>query len=183
MTDDTTIWQATATDVIAAIKAEIAKITPRELSHEDLYDHLLSVSRAELAESVPAIRDMSEKAFSSVMAVILDRLGGDGIETHGRPAIWLQVTPAEEKRLPNRYAGARRWIRLASIEEVHPMPGIAVGEDMRTWQYVIQVSANGKTYDASPVRFLGQAVEAPVERLLALVNTAVSEENRRRAQL
>ncbi|NBB13572.1 hypothetical protein [Pseudomonas sp. SLFW] len=183
MTDETTIWQATAIEVIEAIKADFAKITPRELSPGDIYDHLLSVRREELAEWVPAVRDMGENAFSSLMAVILDRLGGDGIVTYGRPAIWLQVTLAEEGRLPDRYAGARRWIRLASVEEVHPKPGIAVGEDMRTWQYVLQVSANGKTYDVSTVRYLGAAVDAPVERLLSLISAAVSEENRRRAQL
>lgn len=183
MTDETTSWQTTATKIITAIKNDISKVTPRELSPDDFYEHLLTVRREELAESVPEIRDMSDKTFASVMGVILDRLGGDGIVTHGSPAIWLQVTPAEDKRLPDRYAGARRWIRLSSIEEVHPMPGIAIGDDVSTWQYVLQVAANGKTYDVSPVRYLGQAVEAPIERLLALISTAVSEENRRRMQL
>ncbi|QKZ07835.1 hypothetical protein [Pseudomonas eucalypticola] len=180
---DGIIWQGTASAVIEAIKADFSKITPHELSPDDIYDRLLSARREELAEWVPNIRDMGEDAFAVLMGVLLDRLGGDGIVTHGQPAIWLQVTPAVEKQLPDRYAGARRWIRLAAIEEVHPRPGIAVGEDIRTWQYVIQVSANGKTYDVSTVRYLGAAVDAPLERLLSLVSTAVSEENRRRAQL
>lgn len=180
---DGIIWQGTATEVIKAIESDFSKITPHELSPDDIYDRLLSVRREELAEWVPVIRDMDDNAFTVLMGVLLDRLGGDGIVTHGHPAIWLQVTPAVEKHLPDRYAGARRWIRLAAIEEVHPRPAIAMGDDIQTWQYVIQVTAKGKTYDVTPVRFLGQAVDAPVERLLHLVNTAVSEENRRRAQL
>ncbi|QUG93461.1 MULTISPECIES: hypothetical protein [Pseudomonas] len=172
-----------ATQVIDAAKEDVKGIYKGELDRDQLYFHLLQMDPDLLAEVVPALRDLEDQDYAGVMGVVIERLQVDNIVTHGQPAMWIQVTPSQEGMHPSSSEGDRRWIRLATIEEVHPQPIIAIGNDSRHWQRAVQILANEKRYHVTPTLFKGLAVKHVVDKVLALVNHAVSEENRRRMQL
>ncbi|MEJ7804618.1 MAG: hypothetical protein WKG03_01690 [Telluria sp.] len=62
------------------------------------------------------------------------------------------------------------WIRLDTITAVIPEASIAVGDDPEQWTHSITVEACGRLFHPSAVQFQGSSVNAPVERLLALIS-------------
>ncbi len=182
MTEEKPTWQTIAIEIIEALKEDAKPHHRGELDDAKLYYHFLSIPSKHLSEIAPVVSSLSENTYASVLGIILERLGGDGIVTQGEPPMWLQVTPNIPNMLPRREKGEGRWIRLSAIQEVIPQPGITSG-DSRDWQYGVNVLANGEKYDVTATLFKGSAVTHPVNKLLNLVNRAVSEEHRRRAQL
>ncbi|CAI9899187.1 TPA: hypothetical protein ACKP3Z_005524 [Pseudomonas aeruginosa] len=183
MTEATNIWTATASEITKAVRESLIAMNCGEPGPGDVYDQLMLLGRSGLEELVPSVREIGAREFDSVMAVVVDLLGGDGIAVHGELPIWLRVYPNVEGRLPAYSADDWRWIRLSTIQEVQPRRAIAIGDDSRTWQFMVNVVANGQVYSATQRLFLGASVEKPVDRLLTLVSAAVSEEQRRRMQL
>ncbi len=173
MTEATNIWTATASDITKAVRESLIAMNCGEPGPGDVYDQLLLLGRNGLEELVPSVREIGAREFASVMAVVVDLLGGDGIAVHGEPPIWLRVYPSAEGRLPAYSADDWRWIRLSSIQEVQPRRAIAIGEDPSKWQLMVNVIANGQVYHATQRLFLGASVEKPVDRLLTLVSGAV----------
>ncbi|BBW00076.1 hypothetical protein LU683_31365 [Pseudomonas asiatica] len=183
MTEATNIWTATATEIINAVRESVIAMGCGTPQTGDIYDQLLLIGRSGVEELVPSVSKFGAREFESVMAVVVDLLGGDGIAVHGELPIWLRVYPSVEGRLPSFSVDDWRWIRLSSVQEVQPRRAIAMGEDPAKWQLMVNVVANGQVYHATQRLFLGASVEKPVERLLTLVSAAVSEEQRRRMQL
>ncbi|QPH46413.1 hypothetical protein IYR97_22985 (plasmid) [Pseudomonas fulva] len=180
---DTLNLHNVATQVIDAAKEDAKGIYKGELERDQLYFHLLQMDPDTLAEQVPALRGLDDEAYAGAMGVVIERLQVEGIVTRGHPAMWIQVTPNHEGKHPSAAENDQRWIRLAAIQEVYPQPVIAMGTDPRHWQRAVQVLANGLRYHVTATLFKGPAIKYPVDKVLDMVNHAISEENRRRMQL
>lgn len=83
------------------------------------------------------------------------------------------MTPNIPGRLPVERSDDELWIRLDTVEQVIPKPAIAIGDDIRTYQFVIQVQANDKLYDITATRFKGKSVYAKIPMVMQLVTDAV----------
>ncbi|KPW98222.1 MULTISPECIES: hypothetical protein [Pseudomonas syringae group] len=85
----------------------------------------------------------------------------------------LKVTPHVPGRLPVSRSDDELWIRMDTIDQVIPKPAIAIGEDLRAYQFVIQVQASGKLYEITATRFKGNSVYAKIPKVMQLVTDAV----------
>ncbi|HCF1642815.1 hypothetical protein LNN35_21280 [Pseudomonas stutzeri] len=143
MTEATNIWTATANEITKAVRESLIAMGCGEPQTGDVYDQLLLIGRSGVEELVPSVSKFGAREFESVMAVVVDLLGGDGIAVHGELPIWLRVYPSVEGKLPAFSVDDWRWIRLSSIQEVQPRRAIAIGEDTSKWQLMVNVVANG----------------------------------------
>ncbi|TPG85998.1 hypothetical protein EAH72_34750 [Pseudomonas caspiana] len=120
---------------------------------------------------------MSEDEKQSLLNSLYDLLGpGDRIVTF--PAdnpLWLKVTPNIPGRLPVERSDDELWIRLDTVEQIIPKPAIAIaiGEDLRTYQFVIQVMAKNKLYEVTATRFKGKSIYEKIPKVMQLVTNAV----------
>jgi hypothetical protein len=120
MTEATNIWTATASEITNAVRESVIAMGCGEPQTGDVYDQLMLLGRSGVEELVPSVREIGAREFESVMAVVVDLLGGDGIAVHGELPIWLRVYPNVEGRLPAFSVDDWRWIRLSTIQEVQP---------------------------------------------------------------
>ncbi|HHG6006498.1 TPA: hypothetical protein ACPWS4_006430 [Pseudomonas aeruginosa] len=118
MTEATNIWTATASEITNAVRESLIAMGCGEPQTGDVYDQLLLLGRSGVEELVPSVSKFGAREFESVMAVVVDLLGGDGIAVHGELPIWLRVYPSVEGKLPAFSVDDWRWIRLSSIQEV-----------------------------------------------------------------
>lgn len=166
-----------------ALKTAVAKVLGaplREVSDDAIYDFVLTCGVESLADNAgDDFKKLTRNEKHAVVATLISRVHPhDGIELHevGQPVavpVWIRVAPAEEGRLPARMPEKWRWVRLDTITEIIPEVGIGVGEDPEEWQHTLAVTAGGRKYHATAVRFRGSMVKAPVERLLRIVAGAL----------
>lgn len=94
--------------------------------------------------------------------------------------LWLRVTQYVEQHLPSDSISDQLWIRLETIEQVIPKPGVPIGDDSRDLQFVLQVMAKGIVYDVTSIRFNGGHIQDQVQKVMSLVTNAVRNSNRLR---
>lgn len=82
--------------------------------------------------------------------------------------MWVKVIPQQPGRLPH---GDRwQWIRLDTITAVVPEINIQVGDDQSEWERSIVVETPAGRFHPSALLFKGSNINAPLERLLALIS-------------
>ena len=158
------------------VKANIEKEWKHPVNDADLYEALM-VGLYDTLEgaALDTLTDVSEDEKQSLLNSLYDLLGpGDRIVTFPTEnPLWLKVTPNIPGRLPIERSDDELWIRLDTVEQVIPKPAIAIGDDIRTYQFVIQVQANDKLYDITATRFKGKSVYAKIPMVMQLVTDAV----------
>lgn len=155
----------------------------QQLSDENLYEVLMSVGYSGLEGPVlDEFATLSERTRQTMLRALYEQIGPkESIVTFPEDSpLWLRVTRYVEKRLPSDSISDQLWIRLETIEQVIPKPGIAIGDDSRDYQFVLQVMAKDIVYDVTAVRFKGGHIQDQVQKVMSLVTNAVRNSNRLR---
>ncbi|KAA8686776.1 Uncharacterized protein ALO80_03659 [Pseudomonas caricapapayae] len=169
----------------ALIKANVEKHYERKIEDAHLYEWLMSGEYETLeGAALDALSDLSDEEKQALLNSLYDELGpGDQIVTFPEEnPVWLKVTPHVPGRLPVTRSYNELWIRLDTIDQVIPKPAIVIGEDLRTYQFVIQVQASGKLYEITATRFKGNSVYAKIPKVMQLVTDAVCTLGRTRPE-
>ncbi|KPX76429.1 MULTISPECIES: hypothetical protein [Pseudomonas syringae group] len=160
----------------ALIKANVEKQYERNVEEAHLYEWLMSGEYEALeGAALNALSDLSDEEKQMLLNSLYDELGpGDQIVTFPEEnPVWLKVTPHVPGRLPSTRSDDELWIRLDTVEQVIPKPAIAIGEDLRTYLFVIQVQANGTLYEITATKFKGRSVYAKIPKVMQMVTDAV----------
>lgn len=102
------------------------------------------------------------------MRLIHSNNDGMQFRGHGETAVWVKVLPNQPGRFPQ--GEHWQWIRLDTITAVIPKITIQVGDDPAEWIHHLIVEAGGRLFHPSALEFEGASINAPVERLLALIS-------------
>ncbi|MCF5715854.1 hypothetical protein I9H06_26570 (plasmid) [Pseudomonas tremae] len=160
----------------ALIKANVEKKYSQKVDDAHLYEWLMSGTYDTLeGAALDALSDVSDEEKQSLLNQLYDELGpGDQIVTFPEDnPVWLKVTPHVPGRLPSKRIEDELWIRLDTVNQIIPKPAFAIGDDVRTYQFVIQVQANDKLYEITATRFKGKSVYAKLPKVMQLVSDAV----------